>query len=78
MSFGVGHRHSLDLALLWLWYRLAVPQLSPSLGNFYMRWGQKKKNGEKKKKEKERKRKKKAITNLQLASFGSGRKELTK
>ena len=24
MSCGVGHRHSLDLALLWLWCRLAA------------------------------------------------------
>jgi len=24
MSCGVGHRHGLDLALLWLWHRLAV------------------------------------------------------
>ena len=24
MICGVGHRHGLDLALLWLWYRLAA------------------------------------------------------
>ena len=24
MSYGVGHRHSLDLALLWLWLRPAT------------------------------------------------------
>ena len=24
MSCGAGHRHGLDLALLWLWYRLAA------------------------------------------------------
>ena len=24
MSCGVGHRHGLDLELLWLWYRLAA------------------------------------------------------
>ena len=24
MSCGVGHRHGLDLALLWLWHRLAA------------------------------------------------------
>ena len=24
MSYGVGHRHGLDLALLWLWYRPAA------------------------------------------------------
>jgi len=24
MSYGVGHRHSLDLVLLWLWCRLAA------------------------------------------------------
>ena len=24
MSYGVGHRHSSDLALLWLWYRPAA------------------------------------------------------
>ena len=24
MSYGVGHRHSLDLAFLWLWCRLAA------------------------------------------------------
>ena len=24
VSYGVGHRHSLDLALLWLWCRLAA------------------------------------------------------
>ena len=24
MSYGVGHRRSLDLALLWLWHRLAA------------------------------------------------------
>ena len=27
MSCGVGHRHSWDLALLWLWRRLAVAAL---------------------------------------------------
>ena len=27
MSCGVGHRHSLDLVLLWLWYRLAAEAL---------------------------------------------------
>ena len=34
MYCGVGHRHSLDLALLWLWRRLAatVPDSTPSLG----------------------------------------------
>ena len=30
MSYGVGYRHSLDLALLWLWYRLtAVALIGP-------------------------------------------------
>ena len=34
MSCGVGHRRSLDLALLWLWLRLAATALTgpPSLG----------------------------------------------
>ena len=27
MSCGVGHRHGLDLALLWLWHRLAAVAL---------------------------------------------------
>ena len=27
MSYGVGHRHGLDLALLWLWHRLATVAL---------------------------------------------------
>ena len=27
MSCGVGHRHGLDLALLWLWYRPAAAAL---------------------------------------------------
>ena len=27
MSCGIGHRHSLDLVLLWLWYRLAAVDL---------------------------------------------------
>ena len=31
MSCGVGHRHSLDLALLWLWYRLAAAAPVPPL-----------------------------------------------
>ena len=25
MSYGVGHRRGSDLALLWLWHRLAAP-----------------------------------------------------
>ena len=30
MSYGVGHRHGSDLALLWLWHRLAATaQISP-------------------------------------------------
>ena len=31
MSFGVGHRCGSDLALLWLWRRLAAAALIPSL-----------------------------------------------
>ena len=31
MSCGVGHRHSLDLAWLWLWHRLAAVALIRSL-----------------------------------------------
>ena len=27
MSYGIGHRHTSDLALLWLWLRLAVAAL---------------------------------------------------
>ena len=27
MTCGVGHRHSLDLALLWLWHRLVATAL---------------------------------------------------
>ena len=44
MSCGVGHRGSLDLARLWLWYRLAAVALigpwTPWPGNFYMPWVQ--------------------------------------
>ena len=30
MSYGVGHRHSSDLALLWLWYwQVAVAPIQP-------------------------------------------------
>ena len=31
MSCGVGHRHSKDPALLWLWYRLIAAALIPHL-----------------------------------------------
>ena len=31
MSCGVGHRHSSDLVLLWLWHRLALAALIRSL-----------------------------------------------
>ena len=30
MSYGVGHRHSMDLALLWLWCRpMAIAPIRP-------------------------------------------------
>ena len=31
MTCGVGHRHSLDLALLWLWHRLVATALTQPL-----------------------------------------------
>ena len=47
MSCGVGHRHSSDLALLWLW-PAAVAPIRPSLGtSICCRCGSKKKNKKK-------------------------------
>ena len=31
MSYGVGHKHSLDSMLLWLWHRLAATALNVPL-----------------------------------------------
>ena len=31
MMYGIGHRHSLDPALLWLWWRLAAAALTQPL-----------------------------------------------
>ena len=67
MSCGVGHRHGLDLALLWLWCRLAaIALMRPlawgppyALGATLKRQKKKtKKKTKKKKRKKERKRKK--------------------
>ena len=54
VSCGVGHRYSLDLAMLWLWHRLvaAAPDLTPSLGTSMCCWCGLKKTKKKKKKEK--------------------------
>ena len=52
MSWGIGHKGSSDLALLWLWYRpAAVAPIYPQPGNFHMpqvqsQKGKKKKEGE--------------------------------
>ena len=54
VSCGVGHRYSLDLAMLWLWHRLvaAAPDLTPSLGTSMCCWcGLKKTKKKKKRKE---------------------------
>ena len=57
MSCGVGHRHSSDLALLWLWYRpVAVPLTRPLTWEPpYAVGGALKAKKKKKKKERERK-----------------------
>ena len=63
MSCGVGHRYSLDLALLWLWRRLVTTALirplawePPYTASMALK-GQKTKDQKKKKKEKEKKKK---------------------
>ena len=39
MSCGVGHRHGLDLVLLWLWCRLAATALTRLTTDNLFRWG---------------------------------------
>ena len=71
MSCGVGHRHGLDPASLWLWYRPAVAALIRSLA-----WelsnatdvAPKKAKKEKKRKEKKRKEKKRKKNLYKVAS----------
>ena len=60
MSCGVGRRHGLDLALLWLWRRLAtVAPILPLAWEPTYAMGAALKRQKKKKKEKKRKEKKK-------------------
>ena len=61
MSCGVGGRRSSDLALLWLWRRLAAT--APSLGTFICH-GSSPRKGRKTGKEKERKKERKMVLKL--------------
>ena len=66
MSCGVGHRHGLDLALLWLWCRLVATALIQALAwepPYAMRAAQ-----EMAKRQEKKKKKKKIIVVIRLSN----------